>query len=139
MKKMMFLLMLSIFTAGVIHAQKPEIITNNKDGWHKIGEAKVNFKTDRDVFIILGADKFKSLQVRVKDAPIRLEDLNIEYDGGVREDVALRTNYAAGSKSRVIDLKNISKGLKKVEFVYKTTPNSSNDRAEIELWGLKEK
>lgn len=137
MKKILFVLLATVFAATAVNAQKPEVVTNNKEGWHKIGEAKVNFKTEKDAFLILGADKFKSIQIRVKDAPIRLEDLNIEYDGGIKEDVSLKTNFAAGSKSRVIDLKNNTKGLKKVEFLYKTVPNGSGDRAEIELWGLK--
>ncbi|MBC7848866.1 MAG: hypothetical protein H7Y31_03980 [Chitinophagaceae bacterium] len=138
MKKILFVLAISFFAVGVAHAQKPEVVINNKDGWQKIGEAKVDFKTEKDQFIIMGADKFKSIQIRVKDAPIHLEDLKIEYDGGTADQsVALRTNFAAGSKSKIIDLKDHTKGLKKVSFVYRTVQNSADEKAEIELWGLK--
>ena len=137
MKKILFVLAVAIFAAGAVKAQKPEVITSDKDGWHKIGEAKVNFKTEKDKFIVMGADRFKKIQIRVKDQPIHLEDMEIRYDGGGKEDVVIRTNFEAGSKSRVIDLKNSSAELKSVTFVYRTVPNAKTEKAEIELWGLK--
>ena len=85
----------------------------------------------------MGADKFKALQIRVKDANIHLDDVNVEFDGGEKQDVSLKSSFKAGEKSKVIDLVNAPRGLKKVGFVYRTVPNTSDDRAEIELWGLK--
>ena len=137
MKKILFVLAVSIFTGIAANAQKPEIITSNKAGWHKIGEANVNFKTEKDQFLILGADRFKSIQVRVKGAPVHIDDMEIEYDGGAKEDVSLRSNFSIGSKSRVISLKNNSAELKKVSFVYHTVSKSKARKAEIQLWGLK--
>jgi len=122
---------------NILHAQKPEVITNKKPGWHKIGDANVDFKSDKDKFIILGADRFKALQVKVTDAPVHMESMQIEYEGGQKEDVPLRENYKTGMKSRVINLKNNSAELKNVTFVYHTVPNSKNTKAHIELWGLK--
>lgn len=137
MKKILFVLAVTFFTAGALQAQKPEIITSDHAGWHKIGEAKVNFKTEKDKFVVMGADRFKKIQIRVKDAPIHIKDMEIRYDGGGKEDVTLRSNFKAGAKSRIIDLKNYSSELKSVTFVYHTVPNSKAKKAEIELWGLK--
>ena len=127
----------TILSVSALHAQKPEVILKNKAGWHKIGDANVDFKTDKDAFKILGADRFKSLQVRVADAPVHIADMQIYYEGGGKEDVALRSNLKEGAQSKVIDLKNHSAELKKVEFVYHTVPNAKVDKAHIELWGLK--
>ena len=137
MKKTLLILLATVFTVGVLHAQKPEVVTNHKAGWHKIGDANVNFKTDKDQFIILGADRFKAIQVKVDDAPVRIEDMQVFYEGGSKEDVSLRSDFKPGGESRVVDLKNGSAELKKVMFVYKTIPNSTADKAHIELWGLK--
>ena len=137
MKKILLVLTVFMIGAGALQAQKPEVVIKDKDGWQKIGEAKVDFKTEKDAFVIMGADKFKAIQVRVKDAPIHLEDLNIEFDGGAKQDVNLKESYSAGSKTKVINLKDAPKGLKKVEFIYRTVPNAKDERAEIELWGLK--
>jgi hypothetical protein len=137
MKKTLLILLVTFLTVGVLHAQKPEVVTNNKAGWHKIGDANVNFKTDKDQFIILGKDRFKAIQLKVDDSPVRVEDMQVFYEGGAKEDVSLRSDFKPGSESRVIDLKNGSSELKKVVFIYKTVPNATADKAHIELWGLK--
>jgi hypothetical protein len=137
MKKIILMLFLSITATAVLQAQKTQVILKDKAGWHKIGEAKVEFKTETDAFLILGRDKYRAVQVRVKDAPIYLENMTIEYDNGETQVVDLKHNYAANSKTTVIDVKDNAKGLKKVSFVYKTVANAHNEKAEIELWGLK--
>jgi hypothetical protein len=137
MKKLVFILSAFFLMSIVVRAQKPEVITDNKAGWHKIGSTKVNFKTDKDEFLILGKDRFKAIQVKVKDAPVRIENMEIQYEGGQKEDVSIGSELKAGTDSRIINLRNNSAELKKVEFVYKTVTNSKDEKAEIELWGLK--
>jgi hypothetical protein len=136
MKKIILVLLTTMLTASLLQAQKPEVITKNKAGWHKIGDAKVDFKTDKDKFIIIGKDRFKSLQVKAKDAPIHIESMQVEYEGDIKEDIALSSELKTGSRSRVIELKNGSAEIKNVTFVYRTA-TSSGKKAEIELWGLK--
>jgi len=137
MKRVILFLVVSFLTVNLLHAQKPEIITKNKAGWHKIGDAKVDFKTDKDKFIIIGKDRYKSLQVKVKDAAIHMESMQIQYEGGGTEDVDLKSVYKPGAESKSIELKNGSAEIKNVTFVYHTVPNSSSSKAEIELWGMK--
>lgn len=137
MKKIILMLFLSITATAVLQAQKTQVVLKDKAGWHKIGEAKVEFKSETDAFLILGKDKYRAVQVRVKDAPIYLENMTIEYDNGETQVVDLKHNYAANSKTTVIDVKENAKGLKKVSFIYKTVANANNEKAEIELWGLK--
>ena len=85
----------------------------------------------------MGKDRFKSIQVKVVDAPVHIDDMQVYYEGGSKEDVSLSSDFKPGSESRVIDLKNGSAELKKVVFIYKTVPNAAADKAHIELWGLK--
>jgi len=137
MKKYLLSLAVMLFTATVINAQKPEVVTEKSPGWHKIGEAKVSFKTEKDQFIILGADRFKSIQVKVKDSPVHIDDMVIQYQGGLKETVSIRSDLGAGTESREIGLKNSSAELRKVSFVYKTVPANTTQKATLELWGLK--
>jgi hypothetical protein len=137
MKKTLLILLATVFAVGVLHAQKPEVITSHAAGWHKIGDATVDFKADKDQFLVLGADRFKSIQLKVVDAPVHVDDMQVFYDGGGKEDVSLRSDFQPGSQSREIELKNGSAKIKKVVFVYKTVPNATADKAHIELWGLK--
>jgi hypothetical protein len=137
MKRMILFLMTTFLTITFVHAQKPEVITKNKAGWSKIGDAKVDFSNDKDKFILIGKDKFKSLQVKVKDAPVHIEAMSVEYEGGTKEDIALATELKTGDESRVIELKNPNSSIKNVTFVYRTVAGSGTSKAEIELWGMK--
>jgi hypothetical protein len=137
MKKTLLILMVTFFTVSVLYAQKPEIITSKKAGWHKIGEANVNFKADKDKFIIMGADRFKAIKVKVTDAPVHIENLEVTYENGDMEDIPIRSSLKAGAETRVINLKKKDAELKAVEFMYRTVPNAKNEKAHIELWGLK--
>lgn len=137
MKKTILILFATVLISGIIHAQKPEVVTSNKAGWHKIGDANVNFKTDKDEFIVLGKDRFKSIQLKVTDAPLHIEDLQVYYEGGGKENVSVNQDFSAGSESKPFNLKNNSAEINKVVFIYRTKPNVKVDKAHIELWGLK--
>jgi hypothetical protein len=137
MKKVLFVLLASVFSVSLLHAQQPVVVTDKDAGWQKIGDAKVDFKTDKDKFIIIGADRFKSVKVKAFDAPVKIEEMQIFYEGGAKESVPVAAELNPGDESKVIALKNNSAELKKVQFVYKTTSNASAEKARIELWGMK--
>ena len=66
----------------------------------------------------MGADKFKSIKLFVKDAPMNISDLDIYYEDGSQEAVALKNEFKAGGESRVIDIKS-TVSIKKIVFTYK--------------------
>jgi dipeptidyl aminopeptidase/acylaminoacyl peptidase len=129
--------MTTFLTFTALHAQKPEVITKNKPGWNKIGDAKVDFSTDKDKFVLLGKDQFKALKIKAKDAPVHIENMQVQYEGGVTEDISLASELKTGAESREIDLKNKDKEIKNVTFVYRTVTGSGTKKSEVELWGLK--
>jgi hypothetical protein len=137
MKKALFVLAAAIISITSLKAQKVEVVTNNKPGWHKIGETTVDFKSDRDVVKIWGADAFKSIRLKAVDAPVHIENLEVVYQDGEPEQIPVRFDFKAGSESRNIDLKGYKRRLKEINMVYKTVPNWKGDKAHIEIWGLK--
>lgn len=137
MKRMILFLMTTFLTFTAIQAQKPEVITKNKPGWNKIGDAKVDFSTDKDKFVLIGKDQFKALKIKVKDAPVHIENMQVQFEGGVTEDISLASELKTGGESREIDLKNKDKEIKNVTFVYRTVTGSGTKKSEVELWGLK--
>lgn len=137
MKKALFFILATVFSVSLLHAQQPVVVTDKDAGWQKIGDAKVDFKTDKDRFIIIGADRFKSVKIKAFDATVRIDEMQIHYEGGAKETVAVGTELNPGDESKVIALKNNSAELKKVVFVYKTTSNAGAEKARIELWGMK--
>jgi hypothetical protein len=54
MKQTLFLLAAALISVTALRAQKVEVVTNDKPGWHKIGETHVDFKTDKDVVKVIG-------------------------------------------------------------------------------------
>jgi hypothetical protein len=178
MKKILSsIIVMSVIIIAAI-AQKPAVVLNDKEGWHKIGETTVNFKTDKDNIVVIGADKFRAIKFKVMDAAIDLQDLEVYYenekgnnstdkkettaatnaDGSTTtvttttktnqsdnsakspanyESIQVRTPITAGMESRVIELKGGERELKRVVFTYKTMPNEKNEKAVVELWGLK--
>lgn len=137
MKKIILFVFSALFVGNALQAQKPEVITKNKTGWHKIGDAKVDFKNDNDKFILTGKDNFKSLQVKAKDAPVIIENITVEYDGNVKEELTPDPELKTGAESKIFALQHSNTEIKNVTFIYRTAPNSGTTKAQIELWGLK--
>ncbi|MEP6682981.1 MAG: hypothetical protein ABJA35_06970 [Parafilimonas sp.] len=137
MKKTLFILAAAIISITSLKAQKVEVITTNKPGWHKIGETTVDFKIDKDKVLILGNDHFKSLVLKAVDAPVHIESLEVVYGDGDPEEIPVRYDFKAGSESRSINLKGSDRKIKEVNMVYRTIPNWKGDKAHIEIWGLK--
>ena len=142
MKKSILILTLIILTQfNSIFAQQAAIVTY-KPGWHKIAELNVNFRADRDDLVVIGADKFKAIRLKVTDAHVHFDDLDVIYNipgitEPIKEDVQLRADFKAGSYSRIIYLKYPCLRLEKVVFKYSTVPNWRSEKAHVELWGLK--
>ena len=138
MKKILFLmLMIAPAFINFAGAQQPAVMMSDKAGWHKIGETTADFKSEKDELVVLGADKFKSIKIKVTDAPIHIANLEVYYESGDNESIMLKSDFKAGGESRVIDLKGKDRDLKKVVFVYNTVPNSKDDKAHVELYGMK--
>ena len=137
MKSISLLLISTSLIINCIQAQKPGVITKNKAGWQKIGEANSNFKIDKDKFVLIGKDRFKLLQVKAKDAPILIENMQVEYEGDIKEEFPEGCELKVGEESKKFKLKNSDKEIKNVTFIYRTMPNSGTTKAEIELWGFK--
>ena len=60
---------MSALLINTAFAQEPSIMLSDKPGWHKIGEVKADFKMENQSISVLGKDKFKSILLKVTDAP----------------------------------------------------------------------
>jgi hypothetical protein len=118
-------------------AQEPSVMLSDKPGWHKIGEVKADFKMENQSISVLGNDKFQSILLKVTDAPINIEGLQVFYESGEMEEFDVKNELKAGSETRKIDLKGGGQEIKKVTFTYKTLPNQQEEKAHVELYGLK--
>ena len=139
MKKVLTIVLLAIAGSyGTASAQQTTVVSSDTSGWYKIGEAKVDFKRDRDEIVVLGADRFKSIKLVVINTPIDLKDLEIHYETGKKQDVNINKSLKAADETGVIDLEDGGqRSIKKIVFVYKSIPNSMDEKAYVQVWGLK--
>jgi len=137
MKKAILMLLVMVATqVSVLKAQTPGVVVSTKPGWHKIGETTASFKMENESIVVLGADKFKSIKLKVTDAAVNIISLDVYYESGAMEQIPVKSELKAGSETRDIALKG-DRELKKVVFTYKTVANSDKDKAHVELYGLK--
>ena len=139
MTKLLGLLFFAIAGSfGIASAQSPAIVLSDAAGWHKIGEKTVDFKMERDEISVIGADRFSMIKFKVTEAAIQLVSLEIAYESGDKQDVTVNQAIKTPGESRTFDLKGGSeRSIKKIIFVYKTLPNSKDEKAHVEIWGLK--
>jgi hypothetical protein len=118
-------------------AQEPNIVASRKPGWHKIGEVKASFKVESESIAVLGADEFKSIKLKVTDAPINIENVVVFYESGETQEIPVKGTLQAGAETGTFDLERPNEELKKISFTYKSEPNFRGEKAHVELYGLK--
>lgn len=138
MKKILFILFLAtVGISGAAMAQKPEVITSDKTGWHKIGENKVDFIRDRDEMMVMGANRFAKIKFKVEHEAIHISSVEVYYESGDKQVAAVDISLKAGEESKTIDLDGGERNVKKIVFVYKSISNQKGKKADLEIWGLK--
>lgn len=132
-----FLMALGSFIFLNSYAQKPAVVTDNDPGWKKIGETSASFKSQNESIVVLGADEFTAIKLKVKDAPLNIERLQVFYESGDMEEIDVKSKVHANGESHVINLKHPDRDIQKVAFTYNTEANVQGEKAEVELYGLK--
>jgi hypothetical protein len=120
-----------------LFAQKPAVVATNEPGWTHIGQTTASFKMQNESIVVLGADEFTALRIKVKDAGLHIHHMQVFYESGEMEEIDLKDDFSNGSESRAIRLKYPDRDIKKVAFSYKTSPNVTGEKADVELYGLK--
>lgn len=135
MKKLLVGLLVAVgFTA---QAQKPAVVADNEPGWKHIGQVTASFKTTSESIIVLGADEFQAIKLKVLEAPIQIDRVQVFYESGQMEDLDVKSELKEGGETRVMTLSNPKRDIEKVAFTYRTLPNSKGEKADVALYGLK--
>lgn len=138
MKKHLLIVFISIAVATVSFAQtKPAVQVKDNPGWHKITEMVVDLKKDQDEVAVLGADHYKALKLKATDSDIEIMDVKVMYENEQVQDIEVRKFIRQGEETRQIDLDGKERAIKKIRLTYKTVPNAAQDKAHLEIWGLK--
>lgn len=121
----------------VSFGQKPAVVADSDPGWHRIAGLEADFGKGNESVHIMGNDEFQALKIRVEDAPIHIERMQIFYESGDMEDVDVKSAMAVGETSKVFQLKHAGRDISKIAFTYNTVGNEKSKKAELEIYGLK--
>ncbi len=103
--------------------------------WQVLGKRKVNMKADHDeIPVTVLSGTFTSLKFMVLDAPIFVKNIRVFYGNGTNENFVVNKRIPKGHFSRVIDLKDNKRIIKKININYSTIPNFKG-RAEVIVLG----
>lgn len=125
------LAIISVFALGSAF-----VTTKSKPGdWFFLEDKKVGFGVDHDV-IHFGnwKDDVRQIKLRITDGPLKMYDMKIHFDNDEVQDVSLRSRFAQGGESRVIDLNGGLRHLKKIEFWYETK-GFMRGKSRVAVWG----
>lgn len=125
-KTSMLVFLVSFFTIFSASAQV--------GNWEKLGQQKVNFKSERDVIKCSSSKTYSALKIKVEEAPVEFESVQVRYANGSTQDIELRNVIRAGGESRVINLTGNKRAIKEIVFRYKTQ-KVSKGKAQVEVWG----
>lgn len=111
--------------------------TETEPGVVYLGERVVGFRVDRDVLGV-GSDTgaFRKLRFVVRDAPIAVYNMHIEFGNGQVVDVPTRLEFRRGGESREIDLPGDQRYIKTVQFLYETLGRRQG-RARVQIFGVR--
>ena len=129
-------MLLLVASSANVLAQSPKVVISDKDGWHKIGETKVSFDKESDKILIVGANKFAAIKIKVTESPIRLESFIIHFDNDEKRDVKIGKEIKNEGETSVVDLGG-ERVIKQVDFFYHTLGQEKDKKAHVEVWGLK--
>jgi len=118
-------------------SKKTTLVVSDRDGWQKIEESIVNFEKEREEINLVGSNNFAKLRLVVFDAAIELQDMEIYYENGRKQDVSLKSQMKEDEKSRIIDVYGKESSITKIIFTYKTLPNQEKEKGMLQLWGYK--
>ena len=109
--------------------------TTSAQRFEKLGDRKVNFKSDKDQISGWRDGFFNALRLKVTGGTINMQKMVVHFRNGQTHEVELKQNFADGDESRVIDLPGKKRLIDKVVFWYEATSSSEGNKPVVELWG----
>lgn len=103
--------------------------------WEKLGENKVQFKSDKDVVKCSSKKTYTALKIKVNGAAVQFDEVFVTFENGNKQDVKLRSEIPSGGESRVINLQGNKRIIKDITFKYRAKKGHKGGKATVEVWG----
>src|SRR5688572_15400662 len=67
--------------------------------------------------------RFKAIRLEARNNDVEVLDLKVVYSNGAPDDIQVRSNIRAGSRTRPLDLKGRERAIQRIELVYRSRPS----------------
>jgi len=103
--------------------------------WDKLGSAKVTGASDHDEIWVTGIEgSYTAIKLFVENEGIDFDRVLVTYGNGTKDELEIRNFIKAGGETRVLDLRGGERVIRKIEFWYKSNPNTKR-KAQVIAYG----
>ena len=67
--------------------------------------------------------RFKAIRLEARNNDVEMLDLKVIYANGAPDDIPVRSNIRAGTKTQPLDLKGRERAIEQIEMVYRSRPS----------------
>lgn len=116
-------------------AAMPAVLLAQTGPWQYLGEANVDGGADHDrIKVARSQGGFRSIKFSVQRAPIDFDRVEVHFEDGSIQRVALLNRISPGAQTRQIGLPGSARAIDNVEFWYQKG-FSNSQRPKIRLFG----
>lgn len=124
MKKVLSLVMMCVMSFSAM-----------ADGWTKLGERRVSFKSEEDVIHVSALrGKFDSIAFHVDKAPIFMQNIRVVYGNGESQNIHINRRLHEGKRSIPFRLAGGDRIINRIEMDYRTAIGGHN-WSEVTVYG----
>jgi hypothetical protein len=93
--------------------------------WVELGCQQVSFiGKDRDSIRVGRREgRFKAIRLEARNSDVEVLDLKVVYSNGAPDDIRVRSNIRAGSRTRPLDLRGRDRAIQRIDLVYRSRPS----------------
>ena len=103
--------------------------------WTVLGSAKVNGALDHDeIWVTASRGDFTAIKLFVEKEGIDFDRIVVHFANGGKDEMIVRNFIPAGGETRVMDLKGGDRIIRKVDFFYKSNPDTKR-KGKVILYG----
>ena len=90
------------------------------DAWQSLGSRVVSDAQERDSIFALFDGAVSEIKICVSNRAVRINDVDVVFGNGNRQDVSVRNRIGAGQCTRAIDLRGDERHIRRVVLDYRT-------------------
>jgi hypothetical protein len=119
----------ALVAAGLAAAASPAA------AWTLLGERIVRDRMDHDEIWLEGHRRFTQIKICVYRHPVRVYDVDVNFNNGGHQDVEVRDRINPGTCTRDIDLTGDDRDIRNIKMLYEETSWGRRKTATVRVFG----